>query len=95
MHYYALVCAGIINLGLIIYIIKNRKSIENKIIKQFILVEALQVILYIPWMFCFIKQLTRVGGGFWIKIEFPQILIDIINFQFKGSLEQIIPTIFC
>lgn len=94
MHYYALVCAGIINLGLIIYIIKNRKSIENKIIKQFILVEALQVILYIPWMFCFIKQLTRVGGGFWIRIEFPQILIDIINFQFKGSLEQIIPTIF-
>lgn len=64
MHYYALVCAGIINLGLIIYIIKNRKSIENKIIKQFILVEALQVILYIPWMFYFIKQLTRVGEDF-------------------------------
>ena len=66
----------------------------NRFIKDFILVEALQVILYIPWMFYFIKQLTRVGGGFWIRIEFPQILIDIINFQFKGSLEQIIPTIF-
>lgn len=94
MHYYALVCAGFINLGLIIYVIKNKKNIEKKMIKQFILVEIAQVILYIPWLFCFIKQLTRVGGGFWITIEFPQILIDIINFQFKGNLNEIIPTIF-
>lgn len=94
MHYYALVCAGFVNLGLIIYIIKNRKEIDSKIIKQFIIVESAQVILYIPWLFCFIKQLTRVGGGFWISIQFPQILIDIINFQYKGSLEQTIPTIF-
>lgn len=94
MHYYALVCAGFINLGLIIYIIKNKKKIEKKMIKQFILVEITQVVLYIPWLFCFIKQLTRVGGGFWITIEFPQILIDMINFQFKGSLNEMIPTIF-
>ena len=94
MHYYALVCAGIINVGLIIYMIIKRKEIDKKLLKQFILVEVAQVVLYIPWMFCFIKQLTRVGGGFWITIEFPQIFIDIINFQFKGSLEQTIPTIF-
>lgn len=94
MHYYALVCAGFINLGLIIYMIKNRKDIDKKIIKQFIIVEIIQVILYVPWLFCFIKQLTRVGGGFWITIKFPQILIDIINFQFKGSSNEVIPTIF-
>lgn len=94
MHYYALVCAGIVNLGLIIYVIKNKKIIDKKIIKMFIIVEIVQVILYIPWLFCFIKQLTRVGGGFWITIEIPQILIDIINFQFKGNLNEIIPTIF-
>ena len=94
MHYYALVCAGFINLGLIIYIIKNRKKLDKKIIKQFIIVEICQVILYIPWLICFIRQLTRVSNGFWITIQFPQILIDIINFQFKGNLDQTIPTIF-
>lgn len=94
MHYYALVCAGILNLGLIIYMIKNRNNTNKKILKRFILVEIIQIVLYLPWMFFFIKQLTRVGGGFWITIEFPQILIDIINFQFKGSLNEIIPTIF-
>ncbi len=35
-----------------------------------------------------------VGGGFWITIQFPQILIDIINFQFKGNLQEAVPTIF-
>ena len=39
-------------------------------------------------------QALRVGSGFWITIEFPQILIDILNFQYKGSQEQLIPTIF-
>ena len=39
-------------------------------------------------------QALRVGSGFWITIEFPQILIDLVNFQYKGSLDQLIPTIF-
>lgn len=93
MHYYALVCAGFINLGLIIYVIKNKEKIDKRILKQFCLVEIAQVLLYIPWLTCFIKQLTRVGGGFWITIEFPQIFMDIINFQFKGSLDQLVPSI--
>lgn len=94
MHYYALVCAGFINLGLIIYVIKNRKEIGKGMLTKFFMVEVAQVILYIPWLFAFIGQLTRVGGGFWITIEFPQILIDIVNFQFKGNLEELVPTIF-
>lgn len=94
MHYYALVCAGIINLSLIIYIIKKRKYFEKNIIIKFIITELLQIILYLPWLVNFIGQLKRVGGGFWIKLEFPQILIDIINFQFKGNLNENIATIF-
>ncbi len=94
MHYYALVCAGIVNLGLIIYIIKNRKKIDIKIIKQFILIEVIQVLLYIPWFIFFVKQAFRVGKGFWISITFPQILVDIINFQYKGKMQETIPTIF-
>lgn len=94
MHYYALVCAGIINLGLIIYVIKNKKEFEKGIIKKFIIVEVIQVVLYLPWFVCFLMQALRVSSGFWIQIQFPQILIDVINFQFKGSLKETIPTIF-
>lgn len=94
MHYYALVCAGIINLGLIIYVIKNKKEFEKGIIKKFIIVEVIQVVLYLPWLACFLMQALRVSSGFWIQIQFPQILIDVINFQFKGSLKETIPTIF-
>lgn len=94
MHYYALMCAGIMNLGLIIYVITKRKEIEKKQLIKFFVVEAIQVLLYLPWLFIFIRQATRVGSGFWITVEYPQILIDVLNFQFKGNLEQLIPTIF-
>ena len=93
MHYYALLAAGIINLGLIIYVIRKKDELEKNMIKKFIVVEIAQVILYLPWFIYFVMQALRVGKGFWITIEFPQILIDIINFQFKGNLEQAIPTI--
>ena len=94
MHYYALACAGLLNLGLIIYVIRKRDEFDKSMITKFIIVEVLQVLLYLPWFICFVKQALRVGSGFWITIEFPQILIDILNFQFKGSLEELIPTIF-
>ncbi len=93
MHYYALITAGIVNLGLIIYVIIKRKEFEKQIIKKFILIEVMQVFLYLPWLFYFIPQVLRVEKGFWITIDFPHILIDIINFQFKGSLEEIVPTV--
>ena len=54
----------------------------------------MQVLIYTPWLIVFIRQMMGVGGGFWITIQFPQILIDIINFQFKGNLQETVPTIF-
>lgn len=91
MHYYALAAAGIINLGLIIYVIKNKEKIANSTIRNFIIVEICQVLLYLPWFICFVAQALRVGAGFWITLEFPQILYDLIDFQFKGSLSQALP----
>ena len=86
MHYYALACAGILNLGLIIYVIRKRKEFDKKLIKQFIAVEIVQVLLYLPWFICFVKQFLRVGSGFWITLEIPQIFIDVLNFQYMGNL---------
>lgn len=93
MHYYALMCAGIINLGLIIYIAKNKEKFDKNIIKKFIITEIVQVLLYLPWLIYFVIQLVRVSAGFWISLEYPQIFIDILDFQFKGSLNQTIPLI--
>lgn len=45
MHYYALVCAGIINLGLIIYVIKNRKELGKELLTKFFIVETMQVLI--------------------------------------------------
>lgn len=94
MHYYALACAGLLNLGLIIYVIRKKDEFGKNMLTKFIIVEVLQVLLYLPWFVCFVKQALRVGTGFWITIEFPQILIDILNFQFKASLQELVPTIF-
>ena len=89
MHYYALACAGIFNLGLIIYVIKKRHETEPKLIKQFIIVEVMQVLLYLPWFIFFVMQFIRVKGGFWITLEIPQIFIDVLNFQYMGNLNPI------
>ena len=86
MHYYALACSGILNLGLIIYVIRKRKEFNKKLIKQFIGVEIVQVLLYLPWFVCFVMQFLRVGSGFWITLEIPQIFIDVLNFQYMGNL---------
>ena len=91
MHYYALAAAGIINLGLIIYVIRNKGKIANSTIRNFIIVEIMQILLYLPWFMCFVMQALRVGSGFWITLEFPQIIYDLLDFQFKGSLTQAIP----
>lgn len=86
MHYYALACAGILNVGLIIYVIRKRKEFDPKLIKQFVIVEVLQVLLYLPWFVFFVMQFIRVGSGFWISLEIPQIFIDVLNFQYMGNL---------
>ena len=58
--YYALLAAGIINLFLLIYFIKNRKENKN-LLKCFLILAAIQVILYIPWLIYLVGQLIHVG----------------------------------
>lgn len=35
----------------------------------------------------FLKQAFRVSGGFWIQIKYPDILFDILTFNFTGMIE--------
>lgn len=92
-HYYGLMLAGIINLLLFIYYIKNRKNM-GKDLKKFIIVAIIQVILYLPWLFEFLGQLATVSKGFWITLSFPDTLIEILNMQFVGTLSSTVGLIF-
>lgn len=87
-HYYGLMFAGIINVILFIYLLKNRKE-KNKDLKIFIIQAVVECLLYAPWLYYFIKQLTSVGGGYWIKLEFPDTLYNVLGIQYMGSLSNI------
>lgn len=87
-HYYGLMFAGIINVILFIYLLKNRKE-KNKNLKIFIIQAVVECLLYVPWLYYFIKQLTSVRGGYWIKLEFPDTLYNVLGIQYMGSLSNI------
>ena len=86
IHYYALVTAGLINLVLLIYLIKNRKE-AKKDLRNFLILAATQILLYIPWMIFFVVQLKQVGGGFWIQLSLVGTTVDILSFQFKNQVD--------
>ena len=88
-HYYGLMLAGIVNLLLFIYYIKNRKT-KKEGLKRFFITAVIQVILYLPWLMNFLKQLQGVSKGFWITLSFPGTLIEILSMQFTGSLKNTI-----
>lgn len=84
-HYYSLMTAFVINLGLLIYFIKNRK-VDTKIFINFIILGVIQVVLYIPWLYYLMGQIKHVGGGFWITLGLNT-LIEVPSFQFRRQLD--------
>ncbi len=87
-HYYALVTAGIINIILFIYFIKESLK-EKKFtynLKVFLVSAVAQIILYLPWLISLILQIKHVSSGFWIVFSFPKSVIEFFNFQFTGNL---------
>lgn len=86
IHYYALITAGLVNLFLLIYVIKNVKN-DKKSLINFLILAGIQIILYIPWLIYFVGQLKHVEGGFWISLEFPRTLVEVLSFQFKRQLD--------
>ena len=83
-HYYGLMFAGIVNLLLLIFLIKNIKTRKQDLIK-FVVTAIIQVICYLPWLICFLTQLKNVSKGFWITLSFPQTFYEILTVQFDGN----------
>lgn len=86
-HYYGLMLAGIINLFLFINLIKARKERKRDLI-TFIIVAVIQVICYLPWLVCFLTQLSNVSKGFWISLKFPDTIMEIVEMQYIGGLNK-------
>lgn len=86
-HYYALIAACVVNLMLLIYLIKNRKECK-KDLRNFLILAAIQVILYIPWLLFLLGQIKHVGGGFWIRLGINT-LVEVPSFQFRRQLDTV------
>ena len=75
--------AGLINLILLVYLVKNKK--KEVYIKQIIL-GIIQGLLYLPWIIYFSSQLKSMhDNGFWISLG-PETIIQIGSLLFSGSL---------
>ena len=87
-HYYGLMAAGIVNIMLFVWIlkdaIKTKKFTPN--LKKFIVQAVIEVALYIPWVLSLLLQMSQVSKGFWIGLKFPDTLIEMFTFQFTGNL---------
>lgn len=62
-HYFALVAAGAIYGVLLVCILVKKRSI----LKSWLVVSAVTIVLYLPWLKCFIEQLAfKVNNEYWI-----------------------------
>lgn len=87
-HYFAFMPVTII-IGFLLgaILIKNRK-----ILLTWIITAVCMIIVYLPWIFSFIKQIKRVNGGYWI----PEINLYTVWGYFKWTFDlKILPgTVF-
>lgn len=82
IHYFGVLTAGIINLILLIYLIKNRKQAKKELI-SFLGVAFFQVLLYAPWLVYLLGQIKHVHDGYWIEINILKTPIEILSFHFR------------
>ena len=83
VHYYGLMAAGIINCVLLGYLLFKKKYTSVAKIIGFGLI---QLIAYIPWVMCLVRQIKNVSKGFWIPLVFPETEMQLIGMQYIGNL---------
>lgn len=89
-HYYGLMAAGLINLALFIYLIVKKRK---KDIIKIVVFGLMQLVLYIPWLVYFAKQLGNVSGGFWIGFTYPDTIIELLFCQMTGNLNRVMSAV--
>lgn len=79
-HYFGVATAAVIFAILFVAIILRRKSLKGWIISA-----AVTIIAYLPGLYVFLNQLKTVSKGYWISVEYPEIITDTLSFFFIGD----------
>ena len=83
-HYYATIAIAIINIALFIAVLKKK---DKTIIKKWFIFGIIQLVAFIPGLIILYMQAVRVASGFWISITYPDVFLEILQFPFRGSIE--------
>lgn len=77
-HYYGLIAVAIINLIVLTFYIIKKVNLT-----KWILMACIQLGVFLPGLSVFLLQ-SRAGGASWIKVIYPNVIIDTITFNFVG-----------
>lgn len=81
-HYYALAAAAAVNFLFLLYYKKNKQ------LKTWWKMAAIQLCCYIPGFACLTWQSTRVVGGFWIAMVYPDFVLKSLSFFMMGDVPE-------
>lgn len=90
-HYFSLVAAGAIyGLLLLCCLVKNRK-----LMKPWLIAAAATIVLYLPWLKCFLEQLAyKVSNEYWITPITLRSLLDDLLYLLHANGTGIFPLVF-
>ncbi len=81
-HYYALAAAATLQIFLLPLAWKRKRDL----FLPWCLTALSQLLLYIPGFLLLYRQATAVAQGFWITIQYPEVLKEILTFFQQGAL---------
>lgn len=87
-HYFALVSAGLIYATLLIMLLWKKRSL----LKGWLLASLATVVLYLPWLGCFIGQLIfKANNVYWIDPITPGTIVDYVLTVFSADAMLLYP----
>ncbi len=86
-HYYATATVAVMNLLLLISAFKNKSS-NKKAFKGVLLLDILQILLFIPWLGNLFGQINHVKAGFWIGDQVVGFPFDLLGLQFRRYINE-------
>lgn len=85
-HYFALMAAFSVNLCVIVALVCARRCLrDTQVVRDYVLAAALACASFAPWMSALFGQVGHVSQYFWIKLDLPRALLQIVCFPFLDS----------
>lgn len=85
-HYFAGVAAVGLSLFLLFYLLLTRRDYKN-VFLQWGIYSVIMAILYLPWMFVMLRQMSDISGNYWIASLDLDKLYEYLDILFKMSEE--------